>query len=388
MAFNLGAFVGGFSEKLTERIEAEEERVNKRMEEERQLAMKQRAARQAKREKEKAYAEETLGLLSMLGYNDEIAAEIMKKGKGATEFAISTGQEALGKMDVNALWTLPSVSGNMDTDDQKIIDSTLTGEEAVMAQNPLTAGVSGQQQATGGGFGLNQELYAQLYAPPNEYENTFSARLAKISQQKVRTTDPDKLKALELEETQLLDDLRRMKENERENTGSNTPSFNLGTVSSATNAVRKSQLNSVGFKTDLEGNIVGELEGREGAYYAAELATAQTLQSTYGSLGDQAMNDNIQSIQNNARNGIIAYGKRQQYLDSVGETTSYFKDSVTDVEFSKNIDDGMYKVGDVIVVKETKEDANGTLIETGRTIMTVYTGVPDPNNKNNKFIGG
>jgi len=142
MAFNLGAFVGGFSEKLTERIEEEEERVNKRIEEERQLAMKQRMARQAKRDKEKAYAEETLGLLSMLGYNDEIAGEIMKKGKGATEFAINTGQQALGKMDVNALWTLPSVSGDMGSDDQKIIDSTLTGEEAVMAQNPLTAGVS------------------------------------------------------------------------------------------------------------------------------------------------------------------------------------------------------------------------------------------------------
>ena len=368
MAFNLGAFVGGFSEKLTERIEAEEERVNKRMEEERQLAMKQRAERQAKREKEKAYAEETLGLLSMLGYNDEIAAEIMKKGKGATTFAIETGQQALGKMDVNALWTLPSVSGNMDTDDQKIIDSTLTGEEAVMAQNPLTAGVTGQQQATGGGFGLNQELYAQLYAPPNEYENTFSARLAKISQQKVRTTDPDKLKALELEETQLLDDLRRMKENERENTGSNTPSFNLGTVSSATNAVRKSQLNSVGFKTDLEGNIVGDLEGREGAYYAAELATAQTLQSTYGSLGDQAMNDNIKSIQNNARNGILAYGKRQQYLESIGQGTSYFKGQADSKTVEENINKGMYKVGDVIQV-QTKAGIK----------IVVYTGVNDPN---------
>ena len=368
MAFNLGAFVGGFSEKLTERIEAEEERVNKRMEEERQLAMKQRAARQAKRDKEKAYAEETLGLLSMLGYNDEIAAEIMKKGKGATEFAINTGQKALGKMDVNALWTLPSVSGNMDTDDQKIIDSTLTGEEAVMAQSPLTAGVTEQQQATGGGFGLNQELYAQLYAPPNEYENTFSARLAKISQQKVRTTDPDKLKALELEEQQLLDDLRRMKENERENTGSNTPSFNLGTVSSATNAVRKSQLNSVGFKTDLEGNIVGDLEGREGAYYAAELATAQTLQSTYGSLGDQAMNDNIQSIQNNARNGILAYGKRQQYLESIGKGTSYFQGQADSKTVEENINKGMYKVGDVIQV-QTKAGIK----------IIVFTGVNDPN---------
>lgn len=366
MAFNLGAFVGGFSEKLTERIEEEEERVNKRIEEERQLAMKQRMARQAKRDKEKAYAEETLGLLSMLGYNDEIAGEIMKKGKGATEFAINTGQQALGKMDVNALWTLPSVSGDMGSDDQKIIDSTLTGEEAVMAQNPLTAGVS--EEPTGGGFGLNQELYAQLYAPPNEYENTFSARLAKISQQKVRTTDPDKLNALELEETQLLDDLKRMKERERENTGSNTPSFNLGTVSSATNAVRKSQLNSVGFKTDLEGNIVGDLEGREGAYYAAELATAQALQTTYGSLGDQAMNDNIQTIQNNARNGIIAYGKRQQYLESVGKGTSYFQGQTDAKTVEENINKGMYKVGDVIQV-QTKSGIK----------IVVYTGVADPN---------
>jgi len=189
-----------------------------------------------------------------------------------------------------------------------------------------------------------------------------------VYQKKVRTADPDKLNALELEETQLLDDLKRMKERERENTGSNTPSFNLGTVSSATNAVRKSQLNSVGFKTDLEGNIVGDLEGREGAYYAAELATAQTLQTTYGNLGDQAMNDNIQTIQNNARNGIISYGKRQQYLESIGKGTSYFQGQTDSKTVEENINKGMYKVGDVIQV-QTKSGIK----------IVVYTGVTDPN---------
>lgn len=388
MAFNLGAFVGGFSEKLTERIEAEEERVNKRMEEERQLAMRQRAARQAKREKEKAYAEETLGLLSTFGYTEEVAAEILKRGKGVVERAIDVGDRSLVKnMDPNAFWQMSSVSGDLGVDDQKIIDKTLTGEEAVMAQSPLTTGVAAEDQPVTT-FGFNRELYSTSFADPPAYENTITTRLAHIAQERVNTSDQNKIDELNRQEDELLKALRKQKEAERENTGSNTPSFNLGTVSSATNAVRKSQLNSVGFKTDLEGNIVGELEGREGAYYAAELATAQALQTTYGGLGDQAMNDNIQTIQSNARRGILAYGKRQQYLDSIGETTSYFKDSVTDVEFSRNVDDGMYSVGDVIVVKETKDSPNGTPIETGRTMVTVYTGVPDASNNNHKFIGG
>ena len=364
MAFNLGGFIGGFSSKLTERIEDEEARLEKRLEEERQLAMRQRAARAADREKEKAYVEETSGMLSMLGYNDEIIGEIMKKGKGATKFAISTGEKALGKMDVNALWTLPSVSGNMDVDDQKIIDETLTGEERVM-QTPLTTGTI---EKTGGGFGLNQEMFTQLYASPNEYETTFSARLAKISQQKVRTSNPEKLKALELEENQLLADLKRMKDNEREETGGNTPSFTYGTIASATTAARKTKLNSVGFKTDLEGNIEGELEGREGAYYSAELDTANYLNGTYGALQDPTMADNIKTIRDNAIRGLMQYGRRQVAMGMDPELkTSYLKDPVDKATLADNVNSGVYKVGDVIQVTDK-----------GRTYLVVYTGVPDP----------
>ena len=365
MAFNLGGFVGGFSSKLTERIEDEEARLEKRLEEERQLAMRQRASRAASREKEKAYVEETSGMLSMLGYNDEIIGEIMKKGKGATKFAISTGEKALGKMDVNALWTLPSISGNMDVDDQKIIDETLTGEERVM-QTPLTTGTI---EKTGGGFGLNQEMFTQLYASPNEYEATFSARLAKISQQKVRTSNPEKLKALELEENQLLTDLKRMKDNEREETGGNTPSFTYGTIASATTAARKSKLNSVGFKTDLEGNIIGDLEGREGAYYSAELDTANYLNGTYGELQDPTMADNIKTIRNDARRGLLQYGRRQVAMGVDAEQkTSYLKDTVDKDTFKTNLESGAYKVGDVIQVTTAQ----------GGTRLVVYTGVPDP----------
>ena len=366
MAFNLGGFISGFSSKLTERIEDEEARLQKRLEEERQLAMRQRAARAASREKEKAYVEETTGMLSMLGYNDEIIGEIMKKGKGATKFAISTGEKALGKMDVNALWTLPSVSGNMDVDDQKIIDETLTGEERVM-QTPLTTGTT-EAPKTRGGFGLNQELFSQLYTPPNEYETTFSARLAKISQQKVRTSNPDKLKSLELEENQLLADLKRMKDNEREETGTNTPSFTYGTIASATNAARKSKLNSVGFKTDLEGNIVGDLEGREGAYYAAELDTANYLNGTYGELQDQTMAANIKTIRDDARRGLLQYGRNQVALATDAKQTSYLKPTVDKDAFKTNLESGQYKVGDVIQVTTAQ----------GGTRLVIYTGVPDP----------
>ena len=366
MAFNLGGFIGGFSSKLTERIEDEEARLQKRLEEERQLAMRQRAARASAREKEKAYVEETTGMLSMLGYNDEIIGEIMKKGKGATKFAISTGEKALGKMDVNALWTLPSVSGNMDVDDQKIIDETLTGEERVM-QTPLTTGTA-ETPKTRGGFGLNQELFSQLYTPPNEYEATFSARLAKISQQKVRTSNPDKLKSLELEENQLLEDLKRMKDNEREQTGSNTPSFTYGTVESATTAVRKAELNSFGFKLDAEGEIDGGIDGREGAYYSSELSTANNLDGTYGKLQDPTMQAKINTVRTNAKYGLLAYGRRQKYLADKGEQTSYYKGQVaSSEEYMNKANAGEYRVGDVAIVN-TKSGLK----------VVIYTGVKDP----------
>jgi len=67
-------------------------------------------------------------------------------------------------------------------------------------------------------------------------------------------------------------------------------------------------------------------------------------------------------------NGIIAYGKRQQYLESVGKGTSYFQGQTDSKTVEENINKGMYKVGDVIQV-QTKSGIK----------IVVYTGVTDPN---------
>ena len=75
MAFNFGAFVGGFSKQLVDTLEAEEERQFEMEKIAETEAMRQRAAASSRRRAEQAATEQLVGALSMF-YGPDVAAEI------------------------------------------------------------------------------------------------------------------------------------------------------------------------------------------------------------------------------------------------------------------------------------------------------------------------
>ena len=116
MGFNLGAFLGGAASKMVERIEDEEERIQKLEDEQRSIATRQRLAREEERRKKQAAADEMAGLMGMLGYDEDTISAVMEKGQAAGKFAIEAGQRAMAKgIDPNTIWSMSTTDTGTDT---------------------------------------------------------------------------------------------------------------------------------------------------------------------------------------------------------------------------------------------------------------------------------
>jgi len=127
MAFSLQGFGAGFASKLSQRLDEDRIRQEQLQDEARREATRVRLAKQAQREKDKKIAEETVGMLTMLGYSQESAQAIAGKGVAASEFAIEAGQKALTKgVDPNTIFNFPSVGGEIteaETGDIRELDA-------------------------------------------------------------------------------------------------------------------------------------------------------------------------------------------------------------------------------------------------------------------------
>lgn len=365
MAFNFGAFVGGFSEQLVKDIEAEEERQFEMEKIATTEAMRQRAAASSRRRSEQLATEQLMGALSMF-YGPEAAAEIAKRGPTAADFAMDAARRAAERgVDPNTLWRITTNTGDLsDPTEQAAMNETIAVAEAPDA--PITAGVEGEgapaPTITTGEFGINREVFAQIYGEPTELANSYGAALARISQQLLRTTDETERARLEAERQAIIDDYTDFQQAGRE-PQQETPVFNYGTLPANVNEALRNSRNRYGFETDLEGNILNMTEGNEHRSYIAELSAAQTLDSTYGALNDPAMNNRIADIREQARRDLIEYGRR---ISSEGDSRR-LKPAGTQAAFADGIISGQYRIGDVI----TYEDANGI------TRFAIYTGIPN-----------
>ena len=290
MAFNLGGFAAGAATAVTTRIREEEDRIQKRLEESRRDARALRLRKEAERESEKKATEEAIGALTFMGYNPETAQYIAGQGKTAVSLASDAGQRAMQRgLDINTIYNLPDVNTSLD------VDETINGTDTT--------------DTVFGGF--DREAYQKLYQEPDEISNSFGARLAVLSQKQLKTNDPDKIADYERQKTKILKDLRAMKEAESIKDGEKGPSFSLGTIQSNVNSAFKMQLSLFDLGMDMEGNIIGKIEGREAQAEVARLRAADYLEGTYGSLEDAVMNDGITTLRSQAASNL------KNYRDSV-----------------------------------------------------------------------
>ena len=373
MAFNLGAFVGGMSKQIVSDIEREEDYALKMKQISETEAMRQRSARASERRKEKIITEETMGMLTALGFSPENASAIMKQGSTAASWWIENGTESLKKgKDPNTLVSFPSMSGSFNSEDQSTFSETVA--EGAVAKPAEVAGISADVSTTDDtdititdGFSINPTAMRDLYGVPDKIESSFSARLSVLSQKLARNPNDSKADQWKSEQSKLLRDLGAMKNAEREKTGKVTPSFDLGAVTSHVNEIRRGALNRYGFEVGINGEITNMTEGSRQLADIAELNVAGQLAKRNEPIGDPIMDTVAEGIYNAARENLTEYAyniyqnkKDSKLLITVG----------SDKEFEDGISSNSYRAGQVIV-------SDGLVI--------MYTGVKDYKT-GNKFI--
>jgi len=272
----------------------------------------ERLARRAKREKEKLIAEETMGMLTSLGYTEDNAAAILKKGNVASQWWVTQGNEALKKgMDPNTLANFPGMSGTFNEADKNTVTETVNAVPTAATPEGLGSITEAAESGTvdiADGFTLNLDAMHRLYGVPEKTESSFSARLAVISQNLARKPNDPKVDQWKAEQAQLLSDLRTMKEQERDDTGKTGPSFDAGSITSHVNEIRRGALNRYGFEVGIDGGIKNMEEGNRHYADIAELNVASQLNQRNTGIDDPVMNHTADGIRNAAIANLTDYG--------------------------------------------------------------------------------
>jgi hypothetical protein len=148
-----------------------------------------------------------------------------------------------------------------------------------------------------------------------------------------------------------------MKENEREESDTVTPSFDAGSITSHVNEIRRGSLNRYGFEVGIDGAISNMTEGNRQLADIAELNVAGQLVQRNKGIEDPTMNYTADGIRNAAIANITdyAYDIYQNKKDSLVSAAS-------NEDFVNSINSNSYRVGQVITVGD-------------KVIM--YTGIKD-----------
>jgi hypothetical protein len=370
MAFSLQGFGAGFASQLSTNLNEQRQRQERLQDEATSIATRQRLAKEAKREEEKKIAEETIGMLTMLGYDENTAASIAKNGSAASQFAIEAGQKAMVKgVDPNTIWNFPSSGDGVSPTSQATINSTIdAGKPADIGGMTTTKDTS---DTTLSGTGINLKAYKDLFAEPakiekyfgtpDKIESSFSSRLAVISQELARNPNRENAEALKQEQAALLADLEKMKEAEREKTGTVTESYSLGSVSSTVREVRANALSRFGFKLGLNDTIDNMQSGQEYLGDIANLNAVAQLTTRNSKIQSETMQFAIRGLYDSAQVGLADYAFEK---NATGEGVP----SMSAQDFVDKAQAKQFRVGDVV------KDDNNLYVYTG--YLDPYTGMP------------
>lgn len=354
MAFSLQGFGAGFASKMSQRLDEDRIRQEKLQDEARREATRVRLAKQAQREKDKRIAEETVGMLTMLGYSPESAEAIANKGNAAATFAIEAGQKAMTKgVDPNTIFNFPSVGGEINETTKPIINETI--DAAKPKEIGGFATTKGETSTVISGTGVNLAVYKDLFAEPDKFETSYDARLAIISQKLARDPNREDAEALKQEEAKLLKDLEKYTQAKREKTGTSSEPYTLGTVASNVKAARAIALDRFGFKLGMNDQIENMETGQE---YLSDIAGINAVgQLTTGNsvIQSEAMNAAIRALYDSSKVGLADHAFEINEQGKAGK--------VSTEDFVNNAAANQYRIGQVF-----NDGSN----------LYVYTGYIDP----------
>lgn len=343
MAFNFGGFMAGVSDAAVNRMQKVEEEKIRIAREERAIGTQQRMAREAERRKKQAILDESAGMLAMLGYNEDTINSILAKGTTASEFAITAGQTAMSKgVDPNTIWNFSTDEAG-ETDQKKVNETIDMAEPTRVGDITATSATAPALPTTDRSSVINLDVYQNLFAEPEKVEASFSARLAVISQKLAREPNRKDADALKSEQEKLLNDLRTMKEAEREDKGTNTESFTNADVRAMEKEVTNQEYRQFGFKLGLNDEIENMDDGNIHLSYIAGINIARKLHGRNEGINDNRLKVAVDQIRTNAVNNLTQYGYQAMYNESEKYT---IEDNFE--TFQQKYDSYQYKVGDVV----------------------------------------
>lgn len=378
MAFNFGAFAAGFAQSAERSIlqqtqrRDEEEDYKKKLElqfeyDERARANAASRAAASERDKNNKRIQELVGQLKLFGYSDENISQFTEMGEGAIAQALDVGSRAVVRgMDPNTIFSvssLPSEPINAEFVNKLINVDKMSADQAADAIGEISS-------ETASMFGLNRDAYSSLFGEPKEVQSSYGAALAVISQEILRTNDPNRRFALEEQRKAILKDYREM--NADPSAGNGTL-FNSSTLPNVVNTEYRIAMAGLGFKTDVDGNVVNNLEGHDYLAPIGQLRTAEALFETYHVLDesgnkvvlDRGLNNRINTFNSQAERSLLDYAVR-----TYRKTDSLRRYEETIDSMSTKVAENQYRLGDVFFYTDPTTKA---------VTIGVYTGIPNPN---------
>ena len=383
MSFNFGGFLNGMSQSIVKSIEEEEEQQRRFDYLAETEAMKLRSARKAERDRKNAITEELMGALSVF-YDDDTARKLAKKGKTAAEIYLDIGQRALKKdIDPMTVLNLPSVSGDLNENDQNTINTTINAASPAKVGDITTTETTLTQDNDSilSGFGINPTVYKDLFAEPDKIENSFGTRLAVIGQEIARDPDgsimgKDKYDALIAEEQTLLKRLATYEDAKRDKTGEDGEPLGATNVPKIVNGVYSRVLKPLNFELGIDNQIENMKDGQQHFASMAVIGAAKELTTRNTNIKSDALATAIRGMYDTANDELAGYAfekynadmenRNNPVKDRKGNPVPVIPKVIVEdstENFARNVASRKYKQGSVV---------------TDGTFLYVYHGYQDP----------
>ena len=375
MAFNFGAFLGGFGQGASQTMRENRERAFKFEMLAEEEATRMRLARSSERRSERKAQKEQAGLLKAMGFSDAKAAWIMKGGSAAVNQYVD--------------YAVAAKARGIDPDN--MLDSSLFSTDQEDPRNEAAmAATLGQPRKydTTEPFRIDTEIMTSVLGEvkepekPKEYGSLEAGHAGTFSLLQAAKAENDTAEVTRLEG--VLKEWQKKIDEANPEVKEEVSWFNEDSrariVRDELGLARQDQQ----FTVDIDGNITSKMEGRSGPAAIAKLNAAGSIANIANvaeGVVDERLMGQATKLRNDAYSALDRFGKQVAYSAGEGADISQFsyfkttKNEAGDIQPTPFLSEiqkanrGAYKPGDVVLVQQK---VNGIMT----TRIKVYTGLP------------
>lgn len=395
MAFSLAGFGAGFASKAASRLDEDRVRSEKLQDEARQNATRQRLAKQAKRDQEKALAEEMASQLSLY-FSPEQASAIMGKGLGAAKEALRMSGDLVSKgYSPQPLFNLSSATNMSDEDSSEMTAAVASSPQPVGTVTQASQKTDLEATSTSSNSFVNLDYYLSSMKPADDEQATLDAAYAVAVQKSINGKTAEIRNKQASYAAELLTQIKKKDAAlSTDEEGASSP-FSKSTIDTMLKTQMKLALQENDFSVDLEGRLAEKIGGRVAQYNVSVIQANTNLRILNTGEDNTPMSTQLNVLTKdnvaNAVKKIQLDARKQHSSDSQGgiadrrvNMDSPFERYVNDADGKEvdmlqvNAKKGMYKIGDIVYT---------TVLENGVPItrLQVYTGIA-LNSRHNNFI--